>query len=240
MRSEKGLLLTVIQGNNLPEPEDNDNNTLPWDLGIERSMSSQIIIFNSDNFNNESSYITSTKNPPDNDLSSENGGNSNHNSLDKNPFIGGATSICSQNCDYKLATHAPPCYIVHKRTYHEHAFNRKTPTIDTSSPTKKARLHAQSSIRKAIEKKGEPQGLLQYFKKATKVEHQEYLDRSTAEAKESAENEQWKKNQHENFLQGKKRQYARERKQKQREREKKRQVSCGLRSPGGTKIKVNM
>ena len=27
MRSEKGLLLTVIQGNNLPEPEDDDNNT---------------------------------------------------------------------------------------------------------------------------------------------------------------------------------------------------------------------
>ena len=128
----------------------------------------------------------------------------------------------------------PPCSNICKRTYHEHA-------IDTSGgPTKKARLHTQSSIRKAIEEKGEPRGLLQYFNKATVAEHQAYLDRTTAEVKENAENEQWKKDQHEKILQVKKHLHATERKQKQREREKKKEISCGLHSLGGTKIKVSI
>ena len=74
----------------------------------------------------------------------------------------------------------PPSSKIHKHTYHEHAVVN---TFESSSPTKKARLHAQSSIRKAIEAKGEPRGLLQYFKKATEAEHEAYLDRTTAELK---------------------------------------------------------
>ena len=74
----------------------------------------------------------------------------------------------------------------------------------------------------------------------TEAEHQAYLDRTTAEVKENAENEKWKKDQHERILQVKKHQNAREQKQKQREKEVKRQVSCGLHSPGGTKVKVNI
>ena len=104
---------------------------------------------------------------------------------------------------------------------------------------KKARLHAQSSIRKAIEE-GKPRGLLLYFKKATEAEHQAYIDRTTAEVKEHAENEQWNKEQHKRILQFKKRLNARERKRKQRVREVRKEVASGLRSPGGTKIKVSV
>jgi hypothetical protein len=151
---------------------------------------------------------------------SDGGGDSDHGSLDG-----------------RIGTTSPPCSNIHKRTHPSHDHTVDT---STSSPTKKARLHVQSSIRKAIEKKGKPPGLLQYFKKATEAEHQVYLDRTTAEVKENAENEQWKKDQYERVLQVKKRQHAKERKQKQREKEMKRQVSCGLRSPGGTKRKVNI
>ena len=147
----------------------------------------------------------------------------------------------SNESDYTMSTEnnpspaLSPCSKMCKRTYHEHA------VIDTSnSPTKKARLHAQSSVRKAIEAEGEPRGLLQYFKKATKAEHQAYLDRTTAELKENAEDEKWKRNQHEKILRVKKRLRARERKQKQRGREMKKEISCGLHSPGGTKIKVSI
>jgi hypothetical protein len=104
---------------------------------------------------------------------------------------------------------------------------------------KKARLHAQSSIRKAVEE-GKPRGLLLYFKKATEEEHQAYFDRTTADVKENAENEKWIKDQRERILQVKKCLHARERKRKQRAREVKKEVACGLRSPGGTKIKVSI
>jgi hypothetical protein len=151
----------------------------------------------------------------------------------------GITSICSPNYKSMPPPPSPPCSNMRKRTYnHEHTVNNTSES--TGSPIKKARLHAQSSIRKAIEEKGKPRGLLQYFKKATEEEHQAYLDRTTAEVKKNAENEKWKKDRYEKVLQVKKRQHARERKQIQREREKKRQISCGLRSPGGTKIKVNI
>ena len=159
----------------------------------------------------------------------------NYNSPDDDPFMNneaGITSVSSLN--YKLATPHPPCSNLHKRTYDEHAVN-----ISSSPTAKKARLHVQSSIRKALEE-AKPRGLLQFFKKATEEEHQAYLDRTTAEAKERAENEQWKKDQHEKILQAKKCLQARQRKQKQRRREVKKEISCGLRSPGGTKIKVNI
>ena len=99
--------------------------------------------------------------------------------------------------NYKLAP---------KRTYEEHAVN-----ISSTPTTKKACLHVQSSIRKALEE-DKPRGLLQYFKKATEAEHQAYLDRTTAEVKEKAENEQWKKDRHEKILQAKRCLQARQRK----------------------------
>ena len=163
-------------------------------------------------------------------------GHGNHNSLDNDPFTNneaGITSVSSLN--YKLAPPPhPPCSNLHKQTYEEHAVN-----ISSTPTTKKARLHVQSSIRKALEE-DKPRRLLQYFKKATEAEHQEYFDRTTAEAKEKAENEQWKKDRHEKILQAKRRLQARQRKQKQQRRETKKEISCGLRSPGGTKIKVNI
>jgi hypothetical protein len=167
----------------------------------------------------------------------ENDGHSNHNSPDSHPFPNGQPGIMSiSSLNYELVPLCPPSSNSQKRTYDEHAAAVNT----SSSPTKKkARLHAQSSIRKAIEE-GKPRGLLQYFKKATEEEHQAYLDRTTAEAKENAENEQWNKDRHEKTLQVKKRLRARERKRKQRGREVKEEISCGLRSPGGTKIKVSI
>ena len=135
--------------------------------------------------------------------------------------------------NHELAPPHPSPSNMCKRTYHEHSVNT------SSSPTmKKAQLHAQSSIRKAIEE-GKPQGLLQYFKKATEAEHQAYIDRTTAEVKENVENEQWNKDQHEKNLQVKKCLRARERKRKQQGKEMK-EVACGLRSPGGTKKRVSI
>ena len=185
---------------------------------------SPIIISDAKNSDDKSNYAMSTDGSGDSDhesnyaMSTDGSGDSDHGGLDS-----------------QIGTTSPPCYNMRKRTHHEH-----TVDTSTSSPTKKARLHVQSSIRKAIEKEGKPSGLLQYFKKATEAEHQAYLDRTTAEVRENAENEQWKKDQYERVLQVKKRQHAKERKQKQQEREMKRQVSCGLRSPGGTKKKVNI
>jgi hypothetical protein len=160
-------------------------------------------------------------------------GSGNHNNLEDNSFMNnqaGFTSISSLN--YELVPPHPSSSS--KRTYHEHAVN-----TSSSSTMKKARLHAQSSIRKAVEE-GKPGGLLLYFKKATEAEHQAYLDRTTAEAKENAENKQWNKGQRERILQVKKRVQARERKRKQRAREMKVEVACGLHSPGGTKSKVSI
>ena len=142
-----------------------------------------------------------------------------------------------QDLDIKMSIAAPPhpsSTNICKRTHHEDTVN-----ISSSPTMKKARLHVQSSIRKAIEE-GEPRGLLLYFKKATEEEHQAYIDRTTADVKENAENEQWNKDQHERILQVKKRLRARERKRKQRMREMKKEIASGLRSPGGTKIKVSI
>ena len=138
--------------------------------------------------------------------------------------------------DIKISTVAPPhpsSSNIRKRTHHEDTVN-----IFSSPTVKKARLYAQSSIRKAIEEK--PRGLLLYFKKATEAEHQAYIDRTTAEVKENAENEQWNKDQHKRILQVKKCLNAREKKRKQRLREVKKEVASGLRGPGGTKIKVSV
>lgn len=74
----------------------------------------------------------------------------------------------------------------------------------------------------------------------TEEEEQAYLDRTTAEVKENAENKQWKKDKCGKISQVKKCQHAREQKKKQQERQMKKQISCGLHSPGGTKIKVNI
>jgi hypothetical protein len=134
--------------------------------------------------------------------------------------------------NYKLA---PPSYNTKKCTYQD-----CTTDTPTSSPTKKkSRPQVLSSIRKALEKKGEPRGVLQYFRKVTEAEHQAYLKKSTAELMERADDEQWKIEKRKKTLQEEKRQCARERKQRQHDRKKRTEISCGLHSPGGTKIRVN-
>jgi hypothetical protein len=183
----------------------------------------------SDIAENVSDYTMHTKESSESSTHSD----SSEDSSDENndPFncskTGGTTSTFSQN--YKLAP--LPSYNTRKRTYQDCA-------TSTSSPTKKARPQALSSIRKALEVKGKPRGVLQYFRKATEAEHQAYLERTTAELMERGCNEQWKKEKRDKILQEEKRQRARERKRRQRERKKKIEISCGLRSPGGTKIKV--
>jgi hypothetical protein len=89
---------------------------------------------------------------------------------------------------------------------------------------KKARLSTTSSIRKALETKEGPQGILLFFRKATEEEHCEWVKRTSAGDAEKLENMEWNKKRQEQILQVTKRRNATKRKQKQRAKEKKRSV----------------
>lgn len=128
----------------------------------------------------------------------------------------------------------PPASDVAKRTHQDRATN--TPPI--SPVRKKSRLQTQSSIRQALESKETPQGLLLYFHKATKTEHQEWLLRSSEEVAERADNEHWQQEKRIRIMEEEQRLKATNRKCAQRGREKKLAIARGLWSPGGRKKKV--
>jgi hypothetical protein len=116
---------------------------------------------------------------------------------------------------------------------------RTSDTPPSSPTTKRVRPSTASSIRRALEKKDGPQGILLFFRKATDEEHREWLKRTCAGDAEELENMEWEKKKEDQILQVKKRRNATKCKQKQRAKEKKREVLAGLRSPGGSKIKVS-
>jgi len=81
-------------------------------------------------------------------------------------------------------------------------------------------------------------GLLQYFKQSTKEEHLEMISKNRQEWQEQIESEEWKRNKECTSAMLAKREHAKNRKQEQWERNKQGEISKGIRSPGGTKRKV--
>jgi hypothetical protein len=112
-------------------------------------------------------------------------------------------------------------------------------TPPSSPTTKRIRPSTTSSIRKALEKKDGPQGILLFFRKVTDEEHCEWLKRACAGDAEELGNMEWEKKKENQILQAKKQRNATKCKQKQHVKEKKRKVLAGLHSPGGSKIKVS-
>lgn len=136
---------------------------------------------------------------------------------------------------YKSVAIPTPLLQPLKRSHSMHTSN--TPP---SSPTmKKAHLSTSSSIWKALETKEGPQGILLFFRKATEEEHCEWVQRTCAVDAKILENMEWNKKRQEQISQVTKRRNSTKCKQKQRAKEKKHEVLEGLRSPGGTRIKVN-
>jgi hypothetical protein len=125
------------------------------------------------------------------------------------------------------------------RLYSEHITN-----IPSASPQKKRnRVQATSSIRNALEIAGEltsnPKGLLHYWNKGSKAQTKEYWDREI-ETRRAAEDDEAHSIAIKKFKSAaNKREAAKLRKQRQRERVKDAEIKAGVRSPGGTKRKVN-
>lgn len=121
-----------------------------------------------------------------------------------------------------------------KRTYQD----QKTNTPPHSPIRKKARPQNQSSIRRALERKEAPHGLLLYFCKATESEHQKWVNQSTIDVAERADDVRWQQETRISMMENERRQRATDRKREQRKREKNFEIARGLRSPGGRRIKV--
>jgi hypothetical protein len=114
--------------------------------------------------------------------------------------------------------------------------------IDDTQPagqSKKLRESIPSSIRRALEKDGQPHGILLFFRKATAEEHRDWIVRTFQSDAEMFESLKWEKEREQQTLRKKKRRNATNRKQKQRARDKRREIIAGLRSPDGTKTKVS-
>lgn len=118
--------------------------------------------------------------------------------------------------------------------------------MGTASPEKKVCTH-KSSIRKALESYNandtddkQPKGLLRFFKKATKEEHDQYQQRMKEELKSRMEDIEHYKKKAQERMKRNTRISARERKRCQRERKKYLEIKEGIRSPGGKKIVVSI
>jgi hypothetical protein len=122
-----------------------------------------------------------------------------------------------------------------KRTYHD----RKNIT-PSNSPTRKKPRHRESSIRQALESKEPPHGLLLYFHKATESEHEKWVAQSSIDVAERADNIHWKQERRIQVMVEERRQRATDRKRAQRTRDKKSEIARGLRSPGGSRMKVSI
>jgi hypothetical protein len=106
----------------------------------------------------------------------------------------------------------------------------------TLPPTKKA---CTSSIRVALEDDGPPQGLLQYFRKATEREHQEQNSRAMFDIQAYQDDVEQNSKQLKRIKKQRHRERATERKRASRARRKDMEIKAGIRSPSGTLRQVN-
>lgn len=132
----------------------------------------------------------------------------------------------------------------HPGSYHdlEHLLERKavpkrhTDELDVDTPEpKRTRTQTNSSIRIALQKEGPPTGILRFFHKATEEERQDFLNRSSEEIRNHAEDLRIRELHHDIRKKNKERRQARERKRAQRVRMRKLEIATGLRSPTGIK-----
>lgn len=112
-------------------------------------------------------------------------------------------------------------------------------TLDLNKP-KCTCIETNSSIRIALQKEGPPTGILRFFHKATEEERQEFLNRSSEENRNHAEELHDRELRHAIRKKNKERRQSRERKRAQRLRMKKLEIAAGLRTTAGKKHQVRV
>lgn len=120
----------------------------------------------------------------------------------------------------------------------------RSPTDSVNAIPKKPRKEKVSSaIRTALEKiKSQPvtKGLLTFFKPSTRQEHETHIIREAEKEREKKEEKVWQSRQDREVTKVEVREDAKLRKRKESARKKEEDIHAGLRSPGGTKRKVNL
>lgn len=95
-----------------------------------------------------------------------------------------------------------------KHTYQD----QKTNTLSNSPTRKKVRPQNQSSIHQALESEEAPHGLLLYFCKATESKHQKWVNQSSADVAERADDICWQQEMRISMMMEERRQRATDRK----------------------------
>ncbi len=147
---------------------------------------------------------------------------------------GGCNSQKDDDTEEDMGERIPPHDTIPKPIKH-------SASADLDRAPKRVRTRTESSIHAALESKPEGPwtGLLMYFSKATNEEHQQHLNHTSEEVRNKAEEMALQKKRAEEKKKVQMRSWGKERKGKQQARIRNEEILAGLRSPGGTRHRVN-